>query len=287
MVAPSNQCSPEVRAEARRMAASTVTAMVYEYVLTGAPAGDNQAGITFIGQSVEPCMAPPAALLDRDTKHAREAQSHPNKPFSRAINTYGKAAFNHGKGPCVLTKVTAKRLAAMAWANEKESELIVARGGPWRDGSYGAAQTLNAKRGGQGDPWRVLCGIAKHKLKARGKLGAAPNSCAHGRRHRECKECGGAGICEHGRRRRECKECGGAGVCEHGRQRRQCKECGGAGVCEHGTRRHMCKECGGAGVCEHGRLRHECKECGGAGICEHGRLTSQWGAKRQSVCLLE
>ena len=118
----------------------------------------------------------------------------------------------HGKGPCVLTKVTAKRLAAMAWANEKESELIVARGGPWRDGSHGTAQTLNAKRGGQGDPWRVLCGIAKHKLKARGKLGAAPNSCAHGRRHRECKECGGAGICEHGKRRHRCKECGGAGV---------------------------------------------------------------------------
>ena len=62
----------------------------------------------------------------------------------------------HGQGPCVLTQVTAKRLATMAWANEKESELIITRGGPWRDGSYGTAQALNAKRGGQGDPWRVL-----------------------------------------------------------------------------------------------------------------------------------
>ena len=31
--------------------------------------------------------------------------------------------------------------------------------------------------------------------------------CIHGRRHRECNECGGAGICEHGRRRQRCKEC--------------------------------------------------------------------------------
>ena len=157
------QYSPEVLAEAQRMANSTATAMVYEYELVDAPVGDNLLGITYVGQSCEPCMAPDAALIDRDQKHVREAKSHPNKPFSRAINSYGKTAI---KGPHVIAKTKGKRLAAMEWANEKECQLIVARGGKWRDGSYGAAQTLNEKPGGQGDPWIRLCGIAHRKLKA-------------------------------------------------------------------------------------------------------------------------
>ena len=48
MATHAKQYSPEVLAEARRMATSSVTAMVYEYVLTGAPAGDNQAGISYV-----------------------------------------------------------------------------------------------------------------------------------------------------------------------------------------------------------------------------------------------
>ena len=53
------------------------------------------------------------------------------------------------KGPRVIAKTKCKRLAAMQWANEKECQLIKARGGKWRDGSYGAAQTLNEKPGGR------------------------------------------------------------------------------------------------------------------------------------------
>ena len=73
------QYSPEVLAEAHRMANSTATAMVYEYELVDAPVGDNLLGITYVGQSCEPCMAPNAALIDRDQKHVREAKSHPCK----------------------------------------------------------------------------------------------------------------------------------------------------------------------------------------------------------------
>ena len=69
--------------------------------------------------------------------------------------------------------------------------------------------------------------------------------------------------CEHGRRKRECKECGGASICEHGRVRSKCKECGGASICEHGRVRYVCKPCGGASICDHGRVRSKCKECGG------------------------
>ena len=47
--------------------------------------------------------------------------------------------------------------------------------------------------------------------------------CEHGVKHRStCKVCS---ACPHGRRRRECKECGGGSICEHGRVRSDCKEC--------------------------------------------------------------
>ena len=161
------QYSPEVRAEAQRMANSTMTGLIYEYKLVEADEDDEMLGITYVGQNGEPSMAPDAALVDRDKKHAREATSHPNKPFSRAINSYGKAAFN---GPRVIAKAKGKRLQVMMWLDEKEDKEIVARGGPWRDGSYGAAQTLNAKRGGQGDPFIRLCGLAHRKLKAGPRL---------------------------------------------------------------------------------------------------------------------
>ena len=86
-------------------------------------------------------------------------------------------------------------------------------------------------------------------------------SCKHGRRPRNCKECGGNGICEHGRQRSHCKECGGSSFCKHGRERYICKECGGNGICEHGREHTKCKECGGGSICEHGRIRYSCKEC--------------------------
>ena len=117
-------------------------------------------------------------------------------------------------------------------------------------------------------------GPCEHGVKPRSKCKVC-GACPHGRRRRECKECGGKGICEHGRQRSTCKECGGSQICEHGRQRYQCKECGGAGICEHGRQRYQCKECGGSSICEHGRQRYQCKECGGGSICEHSRVRSK------------
>ena len=78
------------------MANSTVTGWLYEYELVGAPADDPMLGIKYVGQSCEPSLPPDLALDDRDKKHLREAKSHPNKPISRVINSYGKAAL---KGP--------------------------------------------------------------------------------------------------------------------------------------------------------------------------------------------
>ena len=67
------------------------------------------------------------------------------------------------------------------------------------------------------------------------------------------------GPCEHGvKYRSNCKVCS---ACPHGRRRRECKQCGGASICEHGRVRSRCKECGGSGICEHGRVRSQCKEC--------------------------
>ena len=103
-------------------------------------------------------------------------------------------------------------------------------------------------------------GPCEHGVKPRSKCKVC-SACPHGRRRRECKECGGKGICEHGRQRSKCKECGGSGICEHGRVRSVCKECGGSAICEHSRERYKCKECGGKGICEHGRVRSNCKEC--------------------------
>ena len=91
------------------------------------------------------------------------------------------------------------------------------------------------------------------------------------------------GPCEHGvKHRSKCKVCS---ACPHGRRRRQCKECGGAAICEHGRERSKCKECGGTGICEHGRQRSRCKECGGSSICEHGRRRSTVQGVRRVINL--
>lgn len=44
--------------------------------------------------------------------------------------------------------------------------LIKARGGTWRGDGYGASQTLNEQKGGQGDPWTTLCGLALQRANA-------------------------------------------------------------------------------------------------------------------------
>ena len=101
--------------------------------------------------------------------------------------------------------------------------------------------------------------------------------CEHGRRHDQCKPCGGSGICEHNRQRSRCKECGGSAFCKHGRRKGRCKECGGSGICQHGRRKSNCKECGGSSICEHGLEKRRCKQCGGSGICKHDR--QKWRCK--------
>ena len=49
-------------------------------------------------------------------------------------------------------------------------------------------------------------GPCEHGVKPRSKCKVC-SACPHGKRHRDCKECGGSGICEHGRIRSKCKEC--------------------------------------------------------------------------------
>jgi hypothetical protein len=87
---------------------------------------------------------------------------------------------------------------------------------------------------------------------------AAKGECDHGRRKRECKDCG-TGFCHYGRRKRECKDCG-TGFCQHGRRMGQCKDCG-TGRCKHGRQRGKCKECG-TGQCQNGLWKSNCKDCG-------------------------
>ena len=109
--------------------------------------------------------------------------------------------------------------------------------------------------------------------------------CAHKRRRRTCKECGGLGICEHQRQRSVCKECGGSSICEHQRVRRQCKECKGSSICEHQRVRSQCKECKGSSICQHQRQRSQCRDCGGSSICEHQRIRNVCKeCKGSSIC---
>ena len=98
--------------------------------------------------------------------------------------------------------------------------------------------------------------------------------CAHGRRKSNCKECGGASICIHSREKSKCKDCGGGSVCSHGKLRIICKDCGGSHICSHNRRKSECKDCGGSQVCSHGRQKSACKDCGGSQICSHGRQKS-------------
>ena len=98
--------------------------------------------------------------------------------------------------------------------------------------------------------------------------------CPHGRRHYQCKECGGASICEHNREKSQCKECGGSQICEHNKRKSSCKECGGASICEHNREKSKCKECGGSQICEHNKRKSQCKECSGASICTHNKFKS-------------
>ena len=117
-------------------------------------------------------------------------------------------------------------------------------------------------------------GPCEHGVKYRSNCKVC-SACPHGRRRRQCKDCGGASICEHGLQRPQCMDCGGSQICEHGRQRSQCMDCGGSQICEHGRRRSQCMDCGGSQICEHGRRRSQCMECGGTQICEHGRQRSK------------
>ena len=54
---------------------------------------------------------------------------------------------------------------------------------------------------------------------------AAYVNCPHGRKHPQCKECGGSQICHHQREKAKCIECHGSAICEHNVRKRQCKIC--------------------------------------------------------------
>ena len=149
------------------------------------------------------------------------------------------------------------------------------------------------------------------------------NKCPHGRRKKQCKDCGGSSVCEHGKRKSTCKECGGSSMCCHARQLHTCPICNAVcshlkkigkceicmkqceeisilcqhghhekrcptcrkekTMCEHGKRHYKCKLCGGKGYCEHGRLKNYCWQCGGKSICLHGRQIHRCPACRK-IC---
>jgi hypothetical protein len=77
--------------------------------------------------------------------------------------------------------------------------------------------------------------------------------CPHGKKHCECKECGGASICSHNRLKSQCKECGGVSICSHNRHKPQCRDCGGASICPHNREKSHCRDCNGD--------EYHCYEC--------------------------
>ena len=96
----------------------------------------------------------PAELLKTRTRdHLASAKRKPKElGLHWAINRFGPDAFQVR----ILEKETLPRLAAMAWADEREKALIAERGGVMRDREpkEKIKQTLNLTRGGQGDPRR-------------------------------------------------------------------------------------------------------------------------------------
>lgn len=96
--------------------------------------------------------------------------------------------------------------------------------------------------------------------------------CKHGKRRRQCKDCGGSSICKHNLQKSFCKKCNGSVFCIHGRQKYVCKECKGKGICQHNKIKAKCRECKGSDFCEHGNRKYYCKQCVGRGICKHGKV---------------
>jgi hypothetical protein len=77
--------------------------------------------------------------------------------------------------------------------------------------------------------------------------------CPHGRRHHQCKDCGGPGICIHNSRKSQCKDCGGVSICIHNSRKSICKECKGSQICIHNSRKSICIQCNGD--------KYHCYEC--------------------------
>ena len=94
----------------------------------------------------------------------------------------------------------------------------------WRSGTGGSGFCVHGRqrscckvcRGGCSE-----CGGGRFMAQAlakaaRAEVAQAPKArrraegafCVHGRRRRDCRECGGSAFCVHGRRRRNCRECG-------------------------------------------------------------------------------
>ena len=49
--------------------------------------------------------------------------------------------------------------------------------------------------------------------------------------------------------------------CEHGRRKRECRNCGGSAFCEHSRIKYQCRDCIGSAICEHRKVKYRCIVC--------------------------
>ena len=95
--------------------------------------------------------------------------------------------------------------------------------------------------------------------------------CEHGKRKRNCVECGGSSICIHKKRKSRCVECGGKEICEHNCKKNRCYECKGSSICVHNKRRERCHDCKHQLLCIHNNSKATCITCKQERTCEHNK----------------
>ena len=74
-------------------------------------------------------------------------------------------------------------------------------------------------------PQQQVVTKAAKQVRKRKPDGPSNRGCPHGRRKRQCRDCGGSNICEHGKQKSRCADCGGSGICPHKRRKERCQEC--------------------------------------------------------------
>ena len=68
--------------------------------------------------------------------------------------------------------------------------------------------------------------------------------------------------------------------CIHGRRKRQCRNCGGSSTCPHASQKLHCLVCRPDRACDHGRIAKDCKECGGFDTLAKQLLSAASGRSR-------